>query len=410
MIAQMRYSLVLLVVVQVLCGCKRSGPSLSPPEPPTVTVEHPVLRTLDSVTEFTGRIVPVESQVVQSQVTGYVKEIKFKDGELVQPNQVLYEIDPVPYQAALANAKAMVAKTTSDIATVETQLLQAAADYERARRSAVGTLSEQELDQFRTTYETAKTFLDTQKASLAAAVATEQKAQFDRDNCSIRNAVTLPARVTRTELTPGNLVVSGQTVLCKVTSLDPVFVYVDVDEETSLRYRKQIFEKKLPNPREQERLKCWIGRRDEFRNELGRWPHEGEIDYIAPELMRGSGTREVRGVLENPDFRLNGGDSVRVQITFGPPESLVTIPEIAVGSQQQQKFVYCVTEKDGKQVTEFRPIELGSVREINGVRLQVVMKGLTAEDRVIVNGLLRVRPGIQVTPVVQSNPVNVLDK
>ncbi len=396
-------------VVFSMCGCGGKKPPLAPPSPPVVTIEKPVLRSLESLGEFTGRLEAVEAQLIQAQVSGYLKEVKFKDGAIVQPGEVLYEIEAEPYQAALANAKAQVAKATSDIATLENQLQLATSELDRAKALLPNrAISQQEYDEKETAFETATTALLAAGASLDAAKASLRKAEFDLANCTIRAAIRSPGRVSRTEITPGNLVVAGQTMLCKVVSLDPIYAYWDVDEATSLTYRRKIFdEKSLPDPRGENKLSFWVGMKDEKKGTDGKWPHSGFVDYIAPEIVRGSGTREIRGVLSNENYRLSPGDSVRVQVTMGPSSSVLTIPEIAVGSQQQQKFVYVVNTKDGKSVAEFRPIGLGPVYELGGVRLQVVTNGLREDEPIVVNGLLRVRPGAEVSPQSQESAISL---
>ncbi len=396
------------ILFLTLVGCGRGGPPVAPPQPPVVTVEHPVIRPLDSLGEFTGRLDAIESQVVKAQVTGYLRSIHFKDGTVLQPGDVLYEIDPEPYQAALANAKALVAKSTSDVATLQQQLTLATRSYERSESLlATKSISQQEFDEVKTNFNTAGTTLNAATSTLEANRAQVRKAEFDLTNCTIRSAVSVPARVSRTEITVGNLVVSGQTTLCKITSLDPIFAYWDVDEETSLQYRRRVFdEKSLPDPRGEQKLAFWVGSRDEEKGADGKWPHDGFVDYVAPEIVRGSGTREIRGVLSNPGYRLTPGDSVRVQVVAGPNEKLLTVPEIAIGSQQQQKFVYVIQEKEGKSIAEFRPVTLGPTREVSGVRLQVIHSGLSEQELVVVNGLLRVRPGAEVKATVQSSPVS----
>ena len=174
--------------------------------------------------------------------------------------------------------------------------------------------------------------------------------------------------------------------------MDPIHAIFDVDEQTSLAYRRMIYEtKELPDPRDARfRLKCEVGTKDETG-----YPHKGVVDYIAPEIARGTGTREVRGVFANPQYRLSPGDSVRVRVEAGKPRKAITVPEVAVGSQQRQKFLYAVNDKDE---VEFRPVVLGPVREVNGVRLQVIESGIAPADRIVVNGLLRVRPGVKVQP------------
>jgi RND family efflux transporter MFP subunit len=413
-----------------LLGCG-GPPPIAPPEPPVVTVERPVERTLDTYYEFTGYLRAAREVEVRAQVTGYLKSIHFQDGRLVRAGDVLYEIDPEPYEATLLNARANLAvaaanlqKLTADVTTAEERFALAKVEFERETKLLqAGSGSRADFDKAKASFNTttsevnsAKANRDSQFAAREAALAALRKAEFDRNNCVIRlNAkdITAPenltmktpagaieARISRTLITEGNLVVSGQTVLCKVVSLNPMYGYWDIDESTSLAYRKLIYDDKtLPDPR-LHALKCWIGGKSE-----SGYPHEGYVNYIAPEISRGTASREVRGVFPNPDYRLSPGDSIRVKTAAGPPMKKVTVPEIAVGIRQQQKFVYVVVKKDDQQVAEFRPITVGPVREIDGVRLQVVEHGLSANDFVVVNGLLRVRPGAAVKATEQSSPV-----
>lgn len=411
-------------------GCG-GPPPIAPPDPPVVTVEHPVERNLDTYFEFTGYLRAAREVEVRAQVTGYLKSIKFHEGGLVHAGDVLYEIDPEPYEATLLNAKANLAaaaaalqKVTADVTTAEERFALAKTEYERETKlNQTGTGSRADFDKAKAALNTTtsevnsvKANRDSQVAARDAALAALRKAEFDRNNCTIRlNAkdITAPenvtmqtpadkieGRVSRTLITEGNLVVSGQTVLCKVVSMNPVYGYWDVDEMTSLAYRKLIYDDKtLPDPR-LHGLKCWIGGKSE-----SGYPHEGYVNYIAPEIARGTASREVRAVFPNPDHRLSPGDSIRIKAEAGPSAKKVTVPEIAVGIRQQQKFVYVVVPKDGGQVAEFRPITPGPVREVSGVRLQVVEKGLSASDLVVVNGLLRVRPGAPVKATEQVSPV-----
>ncbi|QEL20794.1 efflux RND transporter periplasmic adaptor subunit [Limnoglobus roseus] len=412
-------------------GCGGKGPPVAPPEPPVVTVEHPMERELDTYFEFTGYLKAARELEVRAQVTGYLKVIKFKDGQIVRPGDVLYEIDPEPYEAALLNAKANLATSEAslkrgdaDSLTARERQSLAKLEYDRQEKlKADGSASQQEYDKAKSeltaatsNFQAATAGRDSAAAARDAAKAALRKAEFDRNNCTIRlNAsdITAPenvtmstppdqvqGRISRTLITEGNLVASGQTILCRVVSLNPVYAYWDLDEMTSLTYRRLIYDDKtLPDPRIHA-LKCWIG----GKTDTG-YPVEGYVNYVSPEIARGTATREVRGVFPNLDQRLSPGDSIRVKALAGPPARKVTIPEIAVGTRQQQKFVYVVVPKDGQDVAEFRPITTGPVRVINGVRLQVVETGLTPADKVVVNGLLRVRAGAAVKPTEQTSPV-----
>ena len=388
-------------------GCRRPPPAVQPPEPPTVTVEHPVERELESFTEFTGYLKAVEAVEVRAQVTGYLQTVYFetteegfRHGGLVKEGDKLYEIDPEPYEAALKNAEASVSRAAADVATAESTARRAKADLDRAtplRRT--GSMSVEEYDRYRATSEGADTSLASAKAAVLEAEAKVRKARFDRRNCTIRSEVKGMARVTRTNVTRGNLIRAGETVLCRVTSLEPIHAIFDIDEATSLAYRRRIFDtKEIPDPRDpRHRLKCELGTKDEIG-----FPHKGAVDYIAPDIARGTGTREVRGVFPNPQYRLSPGDSIRIRVEAGKPRKSITVPEIAIGSQQRQKFLYAVNDKDE---VEYRPVVLGPVREVNGVRLQIVESGISTSDRIVVNGLLRVRPGVKVQPKPASSAV-----
>lgn len=383
-----------------LLGCRPVPPSVQPPEPPTVTVANPVERELDNYTEATGYLKAVEAVEIRAQVTGYLQTVYFENAEegfrnggLVKEGDKLFEIDPEPYEAALKNAEASVVRAKADVATAESTERRAKADFDRATPlQRKNTISTEEFDRYRNVYEAAATSLASARAGVVEAEARLRKAQFDRRNCTIRSEVKGVARTSRTFVTRGNLIRAGETVLCKVMSLDPIHAICDVDEATSLAYRRRIYDtKEIPDPRDpRHRLKCALGTKDEVG-----YPHQGVIDYIAPDIARGTGTREVRGVFANPNYRLTPGDSIRIRVEAGKPQKSVTIPEIAVGSQQRQKFVYVVNDKDE---VEFRPIVPGMVREVNGVRLQIVESGVSPNDRVVVNGLLRVRPGVKVVP------------
>ena len=389
-------------------GCGQGPPPVQPPEPPVVTVAHPVERELDSFAEFTGYLRPVEAVDVRAQVTGYLKRVYFEtptdgvlNGGLVKEGDKLYEIDPEPYEAALKSAEASLAKAEADVITAESNLRKGNADLARAEKTR-SALSPEDFDRYKNSADTAAAAVNSTRAAVEAARAEVRKARFDRKNCTIRCEVKGVARVSRTQVTPGNLVRTGDTVLCRVTSVDPIHAYFDVDEMSSLAYRRLIYDtKELPDPRNQKtRLKCEIGLKDEVG-----YPHKGEVDYIDPEIVRGTGTKTVRGLFRNPGYRLTPGDSVRVRVEAGRPRKYITIPEIAVGSQQRQKYVYVVNDKDE---AEFRPVALGPVREENGARIQVIESGVTPKDRVVVNGLLRVRPGAKVNPKpASSDPLSV---
>ena len=384
----MRQFFILGLGLATVIGCGAPEQKPQPPEPALVTVENAAETELDSFLEFTGYLKAVETQEIRAQVTGYIKKISFADGDTVKEGDELFVIDPEPYEAALQNAEAGLAKAKADIANSEAVLARSIAEYDRGLKLQQSkNLSAEDSDARKAAKDGAAADLLSKKALLLAAEASLRTAQFDRSNCTIRSKVKGAGRISRTLLTKGNLVTSGQTLLCKITSINPIYAFWDVDEMTSLKYRGLAS------------TKCWIA----LKNETG-FPHLGKVDYNAPEILRGTGTLEVRAVLQNDDFHLAPGDSVRVKVEAGAAKRYITIPEIAVGSQQRQKFVYVVVkDAKGNDIVEFRPVVLGAVRQVGNARLQIVEEGLKAGETIVVNGLLRVRPGAEVKTKEQAS-------
>lgn len=367
------------VIIALLAGCSPPAIAPQPPEPPVVTVANPVERDIAPYTEYTGRTEAVKTVDIIPEVSGMVKSVSFKDGAIVKEGDVLYQIDPIPYQAQLDKTLADVANGKASLALAEAELKQT------KQASASGAASQNDLDK-------AVSKRDSAAATIQAAEAAVAKAKFDFEKTTVRSPIT--GRLERTLLTEGNLVTANTTRLTRIVTVNPIYAYWDIDEMTSLRYRDMIHKTKvLPNPRDSATpLKCWIRTKNETA-----WNRQGIVDYIEIEFNRNSATRPVRGIFSNEDNYLSIGDSVRVRVEAGPSRKAITIPEIAVGSQQRQKYVYVINEKNE---AVFTPVELGEVRD----GLQIVEKGLTTKDRIVVNGLLRVRPGAVVKPVEQPAP------
>lgn len=368
---------VIVLCVGCLAGCGAPPAAVQPPEPPVVTVARVTERDFPPYVEFTGRTEAIKLVDVVPEVSGILIRINFEEGKLVKQGDVLYEIDSVPYKAVLDRTKADAASAKAGLALAESELTQ---------MKAAGTaVSKNELDK-------AVAKRDSSAAALQAAEADIEKANFNYVKTKILSPIA--GRIARTVLTEGNLVSANVTKLTRIVSVHPVYVLFDVDEMTSLRYRDMIYKTKtIPDPREnlsKFQIRCWV----KLNNE-SEFKREGVVDYVDPEVDRASATRQARAVIPNEDSYMTPGEPVRVRVEAGPSKPAVMIPEIAVGSQQRQKFVYVVNEKNE---AEFRPVELGEAR--NG--LQVVTKGLSPNERIVVNGLLRVRPGVVVKPVEQS--------
>ncbi len=322
--------------------------------------------------EFLGRMMAKDEVDVYPEVTGVLKKVGFGEGSKVKRGDLLYEIDPELFQATLNKAKA-------DIGVYEAQRKNAEAEIDRLKGVSG---SERE----KAGYETSRRVAAAQILAAEAAVA---QAQFSLTRTKI--VAPIGGGINKTEKTEGNLVTANTTKLTKIVSIDPIYADFDVDEATSLKYRDLIYkDKTVGDPRAPDSpLKCWI----RLKNE-DKWTREGTVNYIARDLNRATASREIRATFDNPNGYMTPGDSCRVRVEVGPKATVLVVPEIAVGSQQTDKIVY-VVGADGKVLP--RVVQLGEARE----GMQVIRKGLEPTDRVVVNGLLRVRPGIEVKAVAE---------
>jgi len=352
-------------------GCG-SPPQVQPPEAPTVTVANPVKKKLQPWLEFNGRTEAVESVDIVPEVTGEILKVHFKEneGKFVKAGDVLYTINPILYKAAVDRAKAEIENWTTQLATAERDL--------KRIEDTGSAASKTEVDK-------AKAAVGTSNGNLGVAKADLAKAQFNLDKTVIKAPVA--GRIGRTEKTEGNIVSPTTPRLVRITSVDPIYALWDVDEQTSLNYRKMIYiDKTVPNPLDVP-LKCWI----KLKNEK-EFTRQGTINFIDPEVSRASASRPIRGTFANPNGFITPGDTVRVRVDAGPEIEGIVVPEVAVYSQQAKKYVYVLNAADEALPRE---VELGELRDGE----QVITKGVSPEDRIIVNGLLRVRPGIKVKPV-----------
>lgn len=370
-----------LVGLIAAVGCGKPAAQVQAPEPPTVTFAHPVQRKLQPWLEFNGRTEAVDAVDIVPEVTGEILKVHFKakEGQLVDAGELLYTINPVPYVAAVDRA-------TADIKNWETQLVTADNEYKRLL-STGESASKTEVDKAKAAVGTSTGNLGVSKAELA-------KAQFNLDKTKIKAPIR--GRIGRTEKTEGNVISPMTARLARITSVAPIYALWDVDEQTSLFYRRMIYiDKTIPNPSVVP-LKCWI----KLKSDTG-FAREGTINFIDPEVSRASASRPLRGTFLNPDGFITPGDTVRVRIDAGPTLEGILIPEVAVFSQQAKKFVYVLNAADEAMLREVEP---GELRD----GLQIITKGVTPEDRVVVNGLLRIRPGVKVKPVLESQPTSLV--
>jgi RND family efflux transporter MFP subunit len=384
----MRYPFTLLAgAVLVLGFCLGlTGCAPAPAETPTaaatpVMVSYPIEREVTDYASFTARTTAVDSVEVRAHVWGYLEKVNFKEGALVKKGDVLFELDARPYEALLNQAKAKVAQD-------EAQLTFDEAEYQRnLRLSATGAVSRSDLDK-------AAAARGVDIANVAADKALVASRQLDLEYTKVIAPVS--GRVSRYVVTVGNLIQSGDqgggTVLTSIVSVDPMYAYFDVDEYSVLRVRQLIREGKAKSARDVE-IPVWLG----LANEDG-YPHKGTINFVDNQINPKTGTLRLRGVFPNKNEALAPGYFARIRIPIGFPHQSLLVSERALDTDQGQKIVYVVNEKS--EVVS-RPVRLGALHD----GLREITDGLKPGERVIVNGLQQVRPGVTVEPTVVAMPV-----
>lgn len=358
----------------IACGRDTGVVALPPPE---VSVAKPVIRQVDERYETTGRTEAVEKVDIRARVSGYLTEVNFIDGSMVEKGQLLFVIDPRPYEAAVLDAEGEVGRW-------EASLERALSDVARNQRLVPkGGASIREL-------ETSIASRDSAIAEIKSAKAKLEAAQLDLE--FTRVTAPIAGRLSNTEVTVGNLIQASANppLLTTIVSMNPIYVYFDTDERAVLRRRAQRMaagEDVSPGDVAGQKWPFFIG----LPGDVG-YPHGGYLDFIDNRVDPATGTFKTRGVLDNASGLLVPGVFVRVRIPLGNEQEVPLVPERAVGSDQSNKYLLTL---DDKNVVQYRLVELG-VRTDDGLR--AVTKGLDRDERVIVDGVQRVRAGITVTP------------
>ena len=352
----------LLPGLLLLGGCQKAAPPPAPP-PPEVTVAKPVAKKIVEHNEYTGRMAAIENVSVRPRVSGYIVQIPFKEGNIVKKDDLLFVIDPRPYQAALDQSAG--------------QLKQAQAQQELNNRNftraetlnATKVSSKEEFDQ-------AATNRNQAEAAVATAQAAVDAAKLNLEFTQVKSPI--DGRISRELVTVGNLVSSDSTVLTNIVSVDPIYAYADVDERAVLAYQKLEGEGKVKDARDSP-----VAVAVALAGETG-FPHKGDIDFVDNQINAATGTLAVRGKFPNADGNLLSGMFVRMQIPVSGEEDALLITDRAVGSDQGQKFVYVLNGDKAER----RPVTLGPV--VDGLR--VVRQGLKPDDQVIIDGLMKIQP------------------
>ncbi|WOH85480.1 efflux RND transporter periplasmic adaptor subunit [Bradyrhizobium sp. BEA-2-5] len=368
-----------LLFALALAGCDVNAQSQAPP-PPSVTVEQPVKRTVTDWDEFTGRFEAIEEVQVRARVGGFINSVEFKDGAIVHAGDLLYTVDPRPFDAVALQA--------------EGQLADARAKAELAKR---------ELERGLTLVQTSavsEQVVDQRRQALQAAHAAETQAEGTLKAAQLNVEFThvlapLTGRVSRHLVSPGNLVQGSDTgtstLLTSIVTLDPIYIYFDVDEATYQRNSKLWFEGKRPSSRDTSNP-VQVTLTGETKPS-----HEGKMDFLDNRLDISTATLRSRAIVPNKDLSILPGQFGRVRIIGSSPYEALLIPDAAIATDQSRKIVFVV--RAGNTV-EARPVVLGPLDE----GLRVIREGLKPEDHVIVDGLQRARVGAKVAPKMAQAP------
>ena len=361
----------LLLIASVLAGCDRKPAANSGPPAPTVTVAHPLQKSITEWDEYTGRFTPLETVEVRARVSGFIDSVHFREGQIVKKDDLLFVIDQRPYQIAVEQAKADIerAQAKLDIATEDvnraTPLLQSQ------------TLTEREFD-------TRKSVQRDAAGQLASANAALKQAQLNLEWTEVRAPIA--GRISDKRVDAGNLITGGQTgatLLSVIVSIDPIHFVFDGSETDFLHYLRLAAAGTRPSSRDAPNpVAVRLADETEFT-------HMGRMDFVDNAVNPKTGTIRGRAIFDNKDGFLTPGFFGRLRLFGGSHDGLL-IPDSAIASDQASKIVFTVAE-DGMVGT--KRVELGPI--IDGLR--VVRSGLAPTDRIVIDGLPRARPGQKVT-------------
>jgi RND family efflux transporter MFP subunit len=364
------HRLLAIATVAAMASCSRAPA----PAPPLlkVTVSQPQTATVTNWDEYPGHVDAVEMVEVRPRVSGYIDSIHFQDGAEVRAGDLLFVIDPRPYQADLDHAQAERQQAETHFELVQNDLKRA----ESLRDTRAISAEE---------YDGRSKAVREAEAALAAAKANEATARINLDYTQIKAPIS--GKIGRRLVTAGNFVQlqgngGAATVLTTIVSMDPIYCYFDADEQAYLQYRRNTSANNAEGA--QDSIPCELA----LVNEEG-YPHKGHVDFFDNQVDPATGTIRMRAAFANEDRALVPGLFAKVRVPAGPPQETLLVPDVAVGSDQGYKFVFVVNQ-DG--VVESRSIETGRAHG----PLRSVLKGLTAQDRVVINGLMLLRPGIKV--------------
>jgi multidrug efflux system membrane fusion protein len=369
-----------LLSTGLLTGCEQNKPpAAAAANIPAVPVSQPVQRQVTEYVDFTGRTDAVETANIRARVTGYLVKISFREGAEVKQGDLLFEIDPRPYQAQLDQAVSQVELNDASLKLAKTT-------YERDRSiatSVAGGVSRQQLDQDLAA-------VDEAAARLKAAKASTEVYKLNLEFTKVTSPI--DGMVSRYYYTRGNLINQDQTLLTTVVSLDPMYAYFDMDEPTLLRIKRAINNGTIKLPAEGTEVPILMG----LQGEDG-YPHRGTFNFINNVVNPSTGSVAVRGKFDNarPSHGtrlLLPGMFVRIRLPIGEPHPALLVSDKALSSDQGLKYLYVV---DADHKVQYRRVKTGAVQD-DGLR--VIEDGLQPNDWVVVGGLQQLRPRLEIQP------------
>jgi RND family efflux transporter MFP subunit len=361
-----------LLAFCILQGCEKSAPP--PPPPATVTVSRPFEREVIEWDVYTGHLEAPEAANIVARVSGLIVDTPFVEGSIIKKGAVLFVIDDRPFKADLDSKRADEKRAKAQLEIAQLSL------DRQAQALAANAVSKQDFDNANAARDQAAAVLDGAKAAV-------ELSRLNLEWCNVTSPI--DGRVSNKMVTVGNLINGGAgqaTLLTTVQSVDPMYCYVDVDENSVLKYQKLAVEKKRVSARDAQ-IPCFV----QLANET-RFPHAGVVDFVDNRIDPNTGTIRARGVLKNAQGLLTPGFFASMRIPGSGRYQALLIPDTAVGSDQSQRIVLVVNQDN---VVEARTVELGAL--FGSVRS--ILSGLKEDDRVIINGQMHARPGAKVDPV-----------
>lgn len=370
-----------------LAACERSDTTAKKqaPPPPQVTVAPPQAKAVVDKDEYVGRFIAVDTVEIRARVSGYLDAVHFRDGQLVKTGDLLFTVDRRSFQNARDQASASLTQAKANLAYTQS-------DLERAQGLVGGSVISQQ------TFEQRTQAKRVAEANVAAQEAALRQATLDLEFTELRAPVS--GRIGDRRVSPGNLVTGGTggstTLLATIQSIDPIRFEFTMDETSYLRYAR--LTKGGPDA---VNAGAQVPVRLKLIDEAG-FSHDGQMDFVDNAIDRSSGTIRGRAQFANKEGLFTPGMFARVQVAAGPPREALLVPDSAIGSEQVRKFVYVVDDQD---VVRTKYVTLGPLVD----QLRVV-EGLKPDDRVVVNGLMRARPGVKVTPTAPAKSAEAVSR